>query len=577
MSPLVQGQDYIVYHFDGNNNDKDDISALPVTASLANAAGLQNKSFMFYNNNLSEKNNNPQVQDMRESAAFAEKLGIKTFDYQNNTNAATDELVKIFNSGKKILSIEGGPMEAVYRALEKTSPENLKNITLLSHSNWNENRDVINRPGITQARTWTDLKKDFPQVKFVDITDQNGPGDSGFNSSNWKWLDNTNDPVLKEMRSRMVDSGPKVNDPSDAGMLYYAITGDQNADPSDAKAYFAKNPPSFINGNGGGSPPTDPQPPTNNNPLVIEAEDMQLSGGFKVETVDAASGGEAISLFGGSNDDTGTAKFSFQGKPGTYDVKINYFDENDGVGQIALKQGNNQLTSFKLDKQLGSPLANQKTMTSMEIQDVSVSKGDILQIQGIEQGSPQTAEHVRIDSIEFIPTNTNGNNGGQTPTNPNPPNEPKPPMNGNPMVIEAEDMQLRGEYRVEKNNTASGGEVISLRGGDNNDTGAATFDFTGTTGTYDMKINYFDENDGVGQLTLEKGNQQLISFQLDQQLGSPLANQQTMTSMEIPDLFISSGDTFRIEGIEQGSPLTAEHVRIDSIELIPNQSNSTMV
>ena len=41
MALLIQGQDYIVLQFDGNNNDRDDISALPVSASLTNAAGLQ--------------------------------------------------------------------------------------------------------------------------------------------------------------------------------------------------------------------------------------------------------------------------------------------------------------------------------------------------------------------------------------------------------------------------------------------------------------------------------------------------------------------------------------------------------
>ncbi|KST67690.1 carbohydrate-binding protein [Mastigocoleus testarum] len=572
MNPLVQGQDYIVYHFDGNNNDRDDISALPVTASLANAAGLEKKSFMFYNNNLSEKNNNAQVQDMRESAAFAEKLGIKTFDYQQNTNATTDKLVQIFNSGKKVLSIEGGPMEAVYRALEQTSPENLKNITLLSHSSWNENRNVINRPGIKETRTWSDLKKDFPQINYVDIGDQNGRGDSGFQSKKWNWLDNTNNPIFKEMRSRMRDSGYAVNDPSDAGMLFYAITGKEFGDPNDAKDYFAKNPPSFTNNTGGGLPPTDPKPPTGENPLVIEAEDMQLSGGYRVEKVNAASGGEVISLLGGNNNDTGTAKFDFTGDTGTYDLKISYFDENDGVGQLKINQDGKQLKSFKLDKDLGSPLANEQTKTFMEIKDVSVSKGDVFQIQGIEQGSPKTAEHARVDKIEFIPNSDNSNNGGG-----NPPTNPKPPVNSSSMLIEAEDMKLSGEYRVEKINAASGGEVISLRGGNNNDTGAATFDFTGATGTYDLKINYFDENDGVGSLKVEKGNQQLISFKLDKQLGSPLANDQTMTSMEISDVFISSGDSFRVEGIEQGSPLTAEHTRIDSIEIIPNHSSSAMV
>ncbi len=49
---------YIVSQFDGNNNDKDDESALPIAAALTNAQGLQGKSTFFYDDNVSESNIN---------------------------------------------------------------------------------------------------------------------------------------------------------------------------------------------------------------------------------------------------------------------------------------------------------------------------------------------------------------------------------------------------------------------------------------------------------------------------------------------------------------------------------------
>ena len=234
--------DYIIAQFDGNNNDPDDIAALPIAAMLARGAELQNKTTFFYNNNLSENNNPSRVEKMRKSAAFAEKLGIDTVDYQQNINAATDKLVNIFNSGSKVFSIEGGPMEAVYRALVKTSSKNRAQITLLSHSGWNENRDVINRSGVTEARTWSDLKRDFPEVTFLEIDDQN----PGFYNDDWNWLDNTNNPIFSEARDLMISSN-KRNDPSDAGMLFYALTGKENANPKDAKDFWEDNPPSWDN------------------------------------------------------------------------------------------------------------------------------------------------------------------------------------------------------------------------------------------------------------------------------------------------------------------------------------------
>ena len=365
--------DHIISHFDGNNNDNDDIAALPMAAALTNAAGLQNKSTFLYNNNLGEPNNPRQVDLMRQSATIAEKLGIDVYDYQANAQQATARVVEIINSGQKVLAIEGGPMEAIYRALEQVSPQNRKNVTLLSHSGWNENRNVATKPGVNDVRTWSDIKSRFPEVELVEINDQNGVGDKGFKSAKWSWLDNTNNPVLAETR-RLMKNAYSFNDPSDAGMHFYALTGNQYGDPNDAKAFFQQNPPSFT-------PVSNPNPmPAPNGSITVEAESMQLSGEYRVEANTAASGGQDISLRGGATEGAGAAKFNFNGPAGKYNVKIHYFDENDGIGQLRLKQGNQQIASFNLDKQLGSALADAKTRTSTELKGVSIQAGETMNL-----------------------------------------------------------------------------------------------------------------------------------------------------------------------------------------------------
>lgn len=251
LETLIGQFDQIIFHFDGNNNDHDDIAALPIAAAIANSAGIQDKTTFFYSNNLSEPNNSNQVRAMRESAAFAEQLGVETYDYQAGISQATNALVEILNSGEKVLGVEGGPMEAIYRALERVRPENRSNLTLISHSTWNEDRNVGSRPGGGTPRTWDDLRSDFPEVTLIDITDQN----RGFNSDDWTWLDNTNDPVLQEARELMRNANRKVNDPSDAGSLFYAITGEESATPFDARAFFNQNPPTFES-----QPPNNPDP-----------------------------------------------------------------------------------------------------------------------------------------------------------------------------------------------------------------------------------------------------------------------------------------------------------------------------
>ena len=400
LNGIIKNFDQITFHFDGNNNDPDDLAAIPIAAALTKAAGLEGKTTFFYGNNISEPSFSNREKALSKSGAFAEKLGIDAYSYQEDgIKQTTNNLVKILDSGQKILAIEGGPMEAIYRALERTSPENRKNITLISHSTWNEDRNVGTSPGGGKPRTWSDIKRDFPEVKTLDIQNQNSyRNNDGFFSSDWKWLDQTNNPVLKEARSLMRDAGisnNKLNDPSDAGMLFYALTGNEGGNPFDAQRFFNDNPPSF-----GAVPNPNPTP---NNSIMIEAETMQLGGEYRVETIGAASGNQVISLRGGAIKGTGTAEFNFNGASGKYDIKVTYFDENDGIGRFNLNQSNQQIASVSLNQQLGSPLANSKTLTSTTINGISVKTGESFTLTGFEDGTATTAEHIRIDKVEFMP------------------------------------------------------------------------------------------------------------------------------------------------------------------------------
>ena len=238
---LIGQFDYIVSHFDGDAVDKDDVAALPLAAALLNSAGFADQSAIFYNNNLAAPGASLQVQQMRNSAAFVEaKLGIATYDYEADEAAAIDALVDILDSGKKVLILEGGPMEATYRALAQTSPANRANITQVSHGRFNE---------VTGPLTWDDIARDFPQVTQIEIADQNGQTNSdGFKNSQWNWLNSTSDPLLQGVREQMNqvnNQNQKQNDPSDAGMQFYALTGNEFGTPLDAQAFFEEYPPSL--------------------------------------------------------------------------------------------------------------------------------------------------------------------------------------------------------------------------------------------------------------------------------------------------------------------------------------------
>ncbi|MEB3214401.1 MAG: hypothetical protein VKL39_23845 [Leptolyngbyaceae bacterium] len=234
--PLSEQFDHIISHFAGNNRDRDDIAALPIAAALINAAGLQEKSTFFYNNSVGQPSVSDYVHAMRQSAEFAETLGIQTYDYEAGLDKGTQKLADRFNSGQKILVLEGGHMEMTYRALENTNPTHLANITLLSHSKFNEDYSTGG------TRTWSDLKRRFPAVQFLQIRDQT----IGFRSDAWSWLDASNHLVLRQAHALMQNAKFVSNAPCDAGMHFYVITGNDRATPLDVQAFFDHHAPAIA-------------------------------------------------------------------------------------------------------------------------------------------------------------------------------------------------------------------------------------------------------------------------------------------------------------------------------------------
>ena len=405
--------DRYISHFDGNNHDRDDISALVISALLTRAAGLEAKSTYLYNNNLTEPNNTRAEKgppfnfdlptEMRKSAEFAEKLGIQTFDYDANAAQATQELVNILNSGEKILSFEGGPMEAIYRALQQVSPENLGNITLMSHSRgFNEQRAVVSKPGIQVARNWYDIIRDFPQVNLIQITNQNGddgPGVKGFNSPLWEWMDESDDPLFQEARSLMENtrSNRAKNDTSDAGMLFYALTGNDKGNPLDAKEYLSQNLGSLDPTTPSEASPTPSQPVA----LRIEAENISDVDGYGIESNNVASGGQLLSLQG-QGSSQGSVTFEFNKAPGIYDLLIGAYDENDGESIIELEVNNSTINTIELDKNLPDSVASDITFVTPTLgAALNLTPGDIITINGVKQNK----EFARLDYIELQPVN----------------------------------------------------------------------------------------------------------------------------------------------------------------------------
>lgn len=135
-------------------------------------------------------------------------------------------------------------------------------------------------------------------------------------------------------------------------------------------------------------------------PIRIEAESMTRSV-YRLESNSLASGGSMISLAGGSSTEKGTAKTTFSGTAGSYDVVVAYYDENDGIASLAVKIKGSQVDAWSLNQDLGSNYVTSKNRVRRTVaKGVKLNPGDVIEIQGTEN----KGEYARVDYLELIPT-----------------------------------------------------------------------------------------------------------------------------------------------------------------------------
>lgn len=137
-------------------------------------------------------------------------------------------------------------------------------------------------------------------------------------------------------------------------------------------------------------------------PGRMEAEDAHLTG-YRVMEIhpweDASRGkavtcGEAIS--GGASC---SAEWIYEGKPGRYDIAVQYFDLPGGAARFALSVHGKQVARWTADAQLPSQRPNGDNSTRFTAHDVSLKPGDVLRVQGTPDGSdPAALDYIEVTS-----------------------------------------------------------------------------------------------------------------------------------------------------------------------------------
>lgn len=243
----------IAYSSDGNYHDRDDIGANAFALMLLAKNGCKNRLVHFEYGNHIWMTDEKQLADMESATLGAqERFGFQRdifFNLIADPEAAYNHLAAEINKSSQdnpLIICGAGPMHTIYKAMERAYTDKLQYVTLLSHSpdkgTGNSNNDHGVRCHKTPAtifhchegaKIWDDIETDFPQVKLMIIRGQNGSrgakGD-GFNTSDWSrvdWMKNHADPDVRFVYEQMRVAFTSKADPSDAGMIWYILTGDQ--------------------------------------------------------------------------------------------------------------------------------------------------------------------------------------------------------------------------------------------------------------------------------------------------------------------------------------------------------------
>jgi hypothetical protein len=255
---------------DGNKHDCDDLFATAVSVAILAQTGNASKlryyghSDHIWGTEGGCRGDNREIEMERSSRGTAQLWGGFDTDVfinaKQETQEAVDRLAALINEsseGDPLWIVAAGPMDVVGRAIAKSSADKRQHVTLISHSNWNNEHSDKPESGESHSGwTWNEIKNDIsPTVKQVKITDQN-PGLNTTYSTYHPWRDSS-DEKIRWLWDRGQVTGISWPDCSDSGMVYWLVMGrgsDDELTPDELLDLFA-------------TPPPPPPPPAPDEPL----------------------------------------------------------------------------------------------------------------------------------------------------------------------------------------------------------------------------------------------------------------------------------------------------------------------
>lgn len=130
--------------------------------------------------------------------------------------------------------------------------------------------------------------------------------------------------------------------------------------------------------------------------------------------------------------------------------------------------------------------------------------------------------------------------------------------------MQFEAMTLDANVEIGRLNYSSGGAYTMIASGTS---GSATAAFTGATGTYDLAVAYFDENDGPGSYQLQRNGVSISSWTANAATACGVASPTNAAIRQIPGISLTNGDTIKLV-MTLGSGAAADRAPADYIDFV---------
>jgi CubicO group peptidase (beta-lactamase class C family) len=386
--PFADGafRGHIAWSCDGNHNDPDDWAASPVALAIFAEAGLKDRLVHFDYNCILPQTNPEWEQIHAESVlGTVDRYGYdrsRFHDCRKDLSRAVASIAQAINQATAedpLYFIVAGPMEVPLLGIQQADPARRPYVYCISHSKWND--------GYSVKYSYTNNKRDViaSGVNWVQIRDQNGllstspygrPATEDREWAPWLWMRNSQHPRVRWLWDRLqVSTRP---DPSDAGMAYFLVSGDESADPEKLQRLLDQQ--------------QVPPPVAARQSIRLEAENAVVLEGLTVQDRSDRTVSHRLDL---EKAGQGAARMQlvfrqpYASQRSTYDLVVRYFDEPGETCRFVLSRSGVEVGEGWTSAGQGSG------WLSHTLADVPLTQGDTLELR--ISGGKTRLDYVQLD------------------------------------------------------------------------------------------------------------------------------------------------------------------------------------